>query len=51
VNHGNARHSEAAQRALLEWVQVGNANSHGAQSRIDRRSVAGRAPSREGAVQ
>jgi D-alanyl-D-alanine carboxypeptidase/D-alanyl-D-alanine-endopeptidase (penicillin-binding protein 4) len=25
VNHPNARHSEAAQRALLEWVQSGGA--------------------------
>ncbi len=50
VNHGNARYSEAAQRALLEWVQAGNAIPHGAQTRVDRSPVAGRIPSREGAA-
>jgi len=28
VNHPNARHSEAAQRALLEWVQQGGVESN-----------------------
>ena len=28
VNHPNARHSEAAQRALLEWVQQGGGESN-----------------------
>ncbi len=28
VNHPNARHSEAAQRALLEWVQQGGVQSN-----------------------
>jgi D-alanyl-D-alanine carboxypeptidase/D-alanyl-D-alanine-endopeptidase (penicillin-binding protein 4) len=49
VNHGNARQSEAAQRALLEWVQVGNTIPHVAQTRVDRSLFAGQAPS-EGAV-
>jgi D-alanyl-D-alanine carboxypeptidase/D-alanyl-D-alanine-endopeptidase (penicillin-binding protein 4) len=51
VNHGNARRSEAAQRALLEWILVGNTNPYGAETRIDRRPLAGQAQSRDGAVQ
>ncbi len=46
VNHRNARHSEAAQRALLEWLQVGNATSK-VQPGVDRTPFAEQTPSRE----
>jgi D-alanyl-D-alanine carboxypeptidase/D-alanyl-D-alanine-endopeptidase (penicillin-binding protein 4) len=51
VNHRNARFSEAAQRALLEWIQIGNTIPHGVQTRDGQGLLAGRSQSRKGAVQ
>ena len=50
VNHANADRSEAAQRALLEWVHT---TPHGLQPVVDRSPLgqAGQPQAREGALQ
>jgi D-alanyl-D-alanine carboxypeptidase/D-alanyl-D-alanine-endopeptidase (penicillin-binding protein 4) len=41
VNHANARNSEAAQRAVLEWIQCGDAIPSEAQHKNDRSPIIG----------